>query len=203
MILTTIVATVFMLVAFAAVSEAAARRQEATKEAAAERAQWLEEDIEARPVGIEMVQSPAPVTTEPEPETEAEGTLIGSRDWGAEDAEILKRIAMAEAEGESTEGKALVMLVVLNRVWSDGFPDTIEEVVFDTGGGCYQFSPVAPGGRYWTTEPDDDCEAALELIESGWDESGGALYFEACAGDSWHSRNLEYLFTEGNHKFYR
>ena len=46
--------------------------------------------------------------------------IIMSRDWGAEDAYLLEKIAMAEAEGEDTEGKALVMLVVLNRVWSDG-----------------------------------------------------------------------------------
>ena len=59
---------------------------------------------------------------EPETEThDTSGSLIKSRDWSAEDAEILLKIAMAEAEGESVEGKALVMLVVLNRVWSEGF----------------------------------------------------------------------------------
>lgn len=75
------------------------------------------------------------------------GTLIKSRDWSAEDAEILLKIAMAEAEGESVEGKALVMLVVLNRVWSEGFPDSISEVVFQDG----QFTPTEEGGRYWNT----------------------------------------------------
>ena len=125
--------------------------------------------------------------------------LIKSRDWGSEDSEILLKIAMAEAEGESVKGKALVMLVVLNRTWSDEFPDTIEEVVFQP----QQFSPVAEGGRYYTTEPNEDCYEALGLIESGWDESEGALYFESCKGGSWHSENLEYLFQEGNHKFYR
>ena len=55
---------------------------------------------------------------------------IPSMDWDTEDAYLLEKIAMAEAEGEGVEGKALVMLVVLNRVWSDRFPDTIEEVIF-------------------------------------------------------------------------
>lgn len=41
----------------------------------------------------------------------------------------LAKIAMAEAEGEDTEGKAQVILVVLNRVWSNDFPDTIEGVI--------------------------------------------------------------------------
>lgn len=130
-------------------------------------------------------------------------SIIMSRDWGAEDADILLRIAMAEAEGEDTKGKALVMLVVLNRVWSDGFPDTVEDVVFQTLGGNYQFSPVAPGGRYWTKIPDEDCRAALQMIENGWDESMGALYFEACAGASWQSENCEYLFSYGGHNFYK
>lgn len=112
---------------------------------------------------------------------------------------MLMKIAMAEAEGESVEGKALVMLVVLNRVWSDEFPDTIEEVIFQPR----QFSVTEPGGRYYTTEPDEGCREALALVSAGWDGSQGALYFESCENDSWHSRNLEYLFQEGNHRFYR
>ncbi len=122
-----------------------------------------------------------------------------SLDWSAEEAEILKKIAMAEAEGESTEGKALVMLVVLNRVWSNEFPNTIKEVVFQEN----QFSTVFDGGRYWTTTPNEDCDAALRLIEQGYDESKGALYFESINGECWHSNNLEFLFKEGNHRFYK
>lgn len=116
----------------------------------------------------------------------------------AVDEEILMKIAMSEAEGESTEGKALVMLSVLNRVWSDEFPDTVPEVVFQD----MQYSPVLDG-RYYSAIPDDDCLAALELIEGGWDESIGATYFENAGADSWHSRNLKFLFQEGNHKFYK
>lgn len=116
----------------------------------------------------------------------------------AVDEEILMKIAMSEAEGESTEGKALVMLSVLNRVGSDDFPNTVPGVVFQN----MQYSPVLDG-RYYSTTPDDDCLAALKLIESGWDESMGAMYFENAGVDSWHRRNLEFLFQEGNHKFYK
>lgn len=137
-------------------------------------------------------------TSEAGPEP-TQASMIGSRDWGAEDSEILLKIAMAEAEGESVEGKALVMLVVLNRVWSEDFPGTIEDVVFQPR----QFSPVREGGRYYTTEPDRECYEALELVMQGWDESGGALYFDSCDKDSWHSENLEFLYQYGNHKFYR
>lgn len=146
----------------------------------------------------ENIQEP----TEPETvyeTSETTQTLIGSRDWGYEDDEILLKIAMAEAEGESTEGKALVMLVVLNRVWSDGFPDSIEEVVFQER----QFSVTLDGGRYYTTTPNRDCYEALELVRHGWDESQGALFFESCDGGSWHSENLEFLYQVGNHRFYK
>lgn len=145
-------------------------------------------------------QAPEEKTTEPEPEPESTyESMIKSRDWDSDDSERLMKIAMAEAESEGVEGKALVMLVVLNRVWSDDFPDTIEEVIFQPR----QFSVVTEGGRYYTTEPDAECYEALELVLSGWDESYGALYFESCAGSSWHSRNLEFVFEFGNHKFYR
>lgn len=126
-----------------------------------------------------------------------------SMDWDSGEAYLLAKIAMAEAEGESTEGKALVMLVVLNRVLDDNFPDTIGEVIFQHNGDDYQFSPVG-SGRIYENEPNEDCWAALDLIYSGWDESQGALYFESSKCDNtWHSRNLEFLFEEGGHKFYK
>lgn len=148
-----------------------------------------------------LAQPTLEATTEPEtdPTYTSACHMTQSLDLDAEDTERLMRIAMAEAEGESTVGKALVMLVVLNRVWSDEFPNTIEEVIFQPG----QFSVTEEGGRYYTTEPDDGCWEAFNLVNAGWDESQGALYFESCKSDSWHSRNLEYLFQEGNHKFYR
>lgn len=125
--------------------------------------------------------------------------IISSMDWDSDDAYLLAKIAMAEAEGEGVEGKALVMLVVLNRVWSAGFPDSISEVIFQEG----QFSPVS-NGRYDRVEPDQECFEALELIQvERWDESQGALYFESNGKSSWHRDNLQFLFQYGNHYFYK
>ena len=59
----------------------------------------------------------------------------------SEDDYLLARIAMAEAEGEYTETKALVILTVLNRVRSGTFPDTVKEVIFQDK----QFTPVSNG----------------------------------------------------------
>ena len=121
--------------------------------------------------------------------------LIHSMDFDANDAYLLEKIAMAEAESEDTEGKALVMLVVLNRVWDTRFPDTIEEVIMQDGA----FTPVS-NGRYDKVEPDADCMKAMELITvEHWDESQGALYFEKASDEStWHSAGTcrSYSHTE-------
>lgn len=151
---------------------------------------------------IRETQIITPAETEESPE-QSEGEsehqgIVYSMDWDTEESYMLAKIAMAEAEGEDTEGKALVILVVLNRVWSDRFPDSIAEVIYEDR----QFSPVA-SGRYDRVEPDEDCWQALELVMvGGWDESRGALYFERESASTWHRDNLQFLFQHGNHLFY-
>ena len=134
----------------------------------------------------------------PEPETEQ------SPEWDAEDSYLLARLAMAEAEGEDTEGKALVILVVLNRVRSEEFPDTVEDVILEEHNGVCQFSVTQEGGRWYTVEPDEDCYKALELVMlENWDESEGALYFESRSDSTWHQNHLQFLFQHGKHFFYK
>lgn len=144
----------------------------------------------------EATYTPEAGATETQP---TEEPLIASMDWDEDDSYMLCKIAMAEAESEGVEGKALVMLVVLNRVWSEEFPDTIEEVIFQKN----QFSPVA-NGRYDAVEPDEECYEALKLIQvDHWNESQDALYFESKSDSKWHSENLEFLFKYGKHYFYK
>lgn len=131
-------------------------------------------------------------------ETELE-TEPKKSDFCLEDIKVLLKIAMAEAEGEGVEGKAYVMRVVLNRVLSEEFPETIKDVVFQKG----QFTPVEDGGRYWTVEPDEECYKAYEMILNGWDKSKGALYFCTDGASKWIEDNTEYLYTVGNHNFFK
>lgn len=152
---------------------------------------------EIEPLVVEMKMEEPEETV---PEEEQYRSLVYSRDWDAEESYLLAKIAMAEAEGEDTEGKALVIMVVLNRVWSEGFPDSIEEVIMQDK----QFSVTQEGGRWWTVEPDEDCYKALDMVMlDRWDESYGALYFESEGKSTWHQDNLEYLFKHGNHYFYK
>ncbi len=154
-----------------------------------------------------------PTETEVPAEPEAAGTKFQDLhpiDWSSDEAYMLAKIAMAEAEGESIEGKAMVIMVVLNRVHAEGFGNTIEDVIFEhhtnsKGKEVYQFTPVQPGGRWYRVEPNADCWKALRMIEmENWDESEGALYFEAADREGeWHRNHLEYIKTVGNHNFYK
>lgn len=126
--------------------------------------------------------------------------LNGRYDAGQSgDAYLLAKLAMAESEAEPTETKALVILVALNRVHSDDFPDTVEDVIFESG----QFTPVWDG-RYDAVEPDAGCWDALDMVLDGWDGSRGALYFREATGEPcWHNDSLEFLLTSGDTNFYR
>lgn len=144
-----------------------------------------------------MYPEPTSEFTECSTKEPAYQSLIHSYDLDAEESYLLCKIAMAEAENQDTEGKALVMLVVLNRVQVDEFPNSIEEVIYQPR----QFSPVLEG-TFEGSEPDKDCWDALEMIMSGWDASQGALYFESKSDSTWHEDNLKFLFKHQDHYFY-
>ena len=151
-------------------------------------------------------------TKQPEPEVveivgEIKQNVTYGQNWSEKDKEQLAKIAMAEAEGCDLKTKVLVILVILNRVQSQNFPDSISEVIFEKSGNVYQFSPCIPGGRYYTTSPNSDCYEAVEVVanmDKESDYSQGALYFECCENpDNWHSKNLEYLYQRDGVRFYK
>ncbi len=122
------------------------------------------------------------------------------------DYEALLRIVEAEAGGEDQNGKLLVANVVLNRVNSSQFPDTVWDVVMQKEQGIAQFSPTVDG-RYQSVSVSDDTIEAVERALYGEDISQGALYF--CAREKadsenlqWFDRKLTKLFAYGNHEFY-
>ena len=127
-------------------------------------------------------------------------------DISDKDYEVLLRIVEAEAGGEDETGKLLVANVVLNRVESSKFPDTVKEVVFQEEGGCYQFSPVG-NGRYDEVCVSEETCKAVERALQGEDMSEGALYFvsEKYADPEklkWFHQKLTLLYSHGGHNFY-
>lgn len=119
-------------------------------------------------------------------------------EFSDEEIEMLQKIAIAEAQCDSPDGMAYVIKVVLNRVESEKFPNTIEEVIFQDN--PVQFSTVK-NGSYSKAIPNKDSMKAYEIAKT-YDID--ALYFESTSNEnSWQSRNLEYLFTYKHHKFYK
>jgi N-acetylmuramoyl-L-alanine amidase len=123
-----------------------------------------------------------------------------------EDYETLLAIVEAEAGGEDFEGRVMVANVIMNRVDSDHFPDSVTEVVWDQSDGAVQFSPTEDGRIYTVTVSDTTKKAVKAAIE-GTDYSRGALFFvakdQANQEDvKWFDADLKCLFEHGVHTFY-
>lgn len=118
--------------------------------------------------------------------------------------DMLCRIVEAEVTGKDIEAKMMVANVVLNRVESSQFPNTIEGVIFQHRGSVYQFSPVSDG-RYYSVTVTDGTREAVNRAMAGEDNSQGALYFVSpiYGNTSWFDRNLNFLFYYGGHNFYK
>lgn len=118
-----------------------------------------------------------------------------------EDLYWLSRIISAESQGEPLLGKLAVGTVVLNRVASPEFPNTIYDVIFDRKWGV-QFTPVANGTIYW--EPTQESVTAAKLVLEGARAAGNSLYFQNpdLTSDRWAPNNRPYVTTIGCHWFY-
>ena len=144
-------------------------------------------------VGVKEIENVEEIVT-----IEENTYISNSNELNDEECYMLAKIAMAEAESENIEGKALVINVVLNRVKHEKFPDSIEEVIFEEG----QFTPTQ-NGRWENVEPNEECWEALRMVqEEGFDRSMGALFFESQGEKSWHWNNLKPLMKHGSHYFY-
>lgn len=113
----------------------------------------------------------------------------------------LSRIIEAEAGGEPFNGKVAVGEVILNRVKSEEFPNTIWSVIFDTKFGI-QFEPVANGTIYNT--PSSESIKAAKTALNGSNYVGDCLYFlnPTIASSNWIVKNREFYTTIANHDFY-
>ena len=124
-----------------------------------------------------------------------------------EELEVLLRIVEAEAGCEDEDGKLLVANVILNRLNSPKFPDSVTEIVFQRENGVAQFSPVYDGS-YACAEVSEETVNAVGRALDGEDISDGALYFAArkYADDDrmrWFDEKLTLLFRYGGHEFFK
>ncbi|HHV65970.1 MAG TPA: spore cortex-lytic enzyme [Peptococcaceae bacterium] len=91
--------------------------------------------------------------------------------YKSSDIDLLARLVSAEAKGEPYRGQVAVAAVVLNRIKSSQFPNTIPDVIYQPGA----FSPVA-NGEIWKNPVSSAIQATYEAL-NGTDPSYGALFF--------------------------
>lgn len=123
-----------------------------------------------------------------------------------EDYDTLLRIVEAEAGSEDIKGRVLVANVIMNRVKSEDFPNTVTEVVWDNSDGVPQFSPTYDGRINEVAVSDETREAVNQALK-GTDYSEGALFFiQKSAAEEhnvkWFEKDLKRLFKYGVHEFY-
>ena len=124
--------------------------------------------------------------------------LSGENYYNSNDLYWLSHIINAESGNQPLEGKLAVGTVILNRVASDRFPNSIEGVVTAPR----QFTPYATGSIY--REPNAESIIAAKLCMEGARVGGNSLYFvnPNTAPNSWASRNRPYVTTIGAHAFF-
>jgi N-acetylmuramoyl-L-alanine amidase len=115
----------------------------------------------------------------------------------------LSRIINAEAEAEPYAGKVAVGNVVINRVNSGTFANTIKGVIFEYSQGLPQFSPVADGTIY-NTPSAASVQAAKDAL-AGQRPVGSAQFFfnPDKATARWIVENKTYVTRIGDHVFYK
>ena len=116
--------------------------------------------------------------------------------YSSSDSYLLAKCIYAEARGEPYTGQVAVGAVILNRVRSSKFPNTIAGVIYQP----YAFTCVSDGQINLT--PDANAKKAAQDALNGWDPTGGCLYYynPATATSSWiWSRTV--MLSIGKHNF--
>lgn len=108
----------------------------------------------------------------------------------------LSHIIYSESGNQPMEGKIAVGNVVMNRLNSPGFPNTIKGVLFQKN----QFSPAMSGSIY--CDPNDDSVVAAKLVLDGAEALEGVLFFNRVGMNTFASRNRTFVATIGAHSFY-
>ncbi|MEY8744143.1 cell wall hydrolase [Bacillales bacterium AN1005] len=159
---------------------------------------------------IEKAKAAAALTTPPKELYFTRTKLLNQADsklatWSYsvsdKDVLLLQKIVMAEAEGEPYEGKVAVANVVLNRLRSANFPDSIYKVIYQKS----QFSPVA-NGRLKRVVPNEDSIKAVNAALNGKKEVADDTYYFlslTLADDLTVARSQKKVKTIGHHTFYK
>lgn len=131
-----------------------------------------------------------------------EKLLIPNNAISEADKELIARLVFAEAKGEPYAGKVAVATVLLNRVDSSLFPNTVREVIYQKVSGHYAFTPVQNGEI--NHKADAASRKAVEEALAFRGQGKGSLYFynPKTSSSKW-ILSREVTITIGNHRFAR
>lgn len=129
-------------------------------------------------------------------QTASSGATTTANKLNSSDLYLLSCCIYGEARGESYTGKVAVGAVILNRVKSSSFPNSVSGVIYQKGA----FTCVDDGQINLGTN--DECTRAAQDAMNGWDPTGGALYYfnPATATSKWIWSRPQ-LVTIGKHIF--
>ncbi|PKG24761.1 cell wall hydrolase [Niallia nealsonii] len=118
------------------------------------------------------------------------------------DKDLMARLVRAEAVGEPYAGKVAVAVVVLNRVKSDQFPNTVSGVIYEKSNGYYAFTPVQNGE---INKPADAIskKAVNEAIALDGKGNGSLFFYNPKTATSDWVSTRQATVTIGNHHFAR
>ncbi len=88
------------------------------------------------------------------------------------DVDLLARVVSGEARAEPFEGQVAVAAVVLNRIKSPEFPNSLSGVVYQP----HAFESVT-NGQIWAVPPSDSVVRATQAAMNGWDPTYGSIFF--------------------------
>lgn len=123
-------------------------------------------------------------------------TSSSSSSNSSSDLNLLARVIYGEARGEPYEGQVAIAAVVLNRVKSSSFPNTISGVIYQSGA----FTAVSDGQINLT--PNATAKKAAQDALNGWDPTYGSIYYfnPDTATNEW-IWSRPYVTTIGKHRF--
>lgn len=129
---------------------------------------------------LAAAEAQAAAAAQAQAEAEAQAAQQAAASVSQGDLDLMAAIIECEAGGEPYEGKIGVGAVVMNRVRSSQFPNTISEVIYQSG----QFSPVASGklASVLSRGARQDCYDAARDVFAGANTVGDCLFFHAGGG---------------------
>ena len=102
-----------------------------------------------------------------------EGNVYAASSSSTSDIQLMARAINGEARGEPYEGQVAVGAVILNRVKSSNFPNTIAGVIYQPGA----FTAVSDGQINVPIAENSTVVKAAQDALNGWDPTGGAIYY--------------------------